>query len=279
MTGQAPDFIGIGAQRSGTSWMAVCFWAHPEIYMPGKELQFFNQKGEIQLADYFAKFTSPERKQGEFTPDYLSDKRAIDRIAEHCPDAKLIVILREPVSRALSSFKLYRERGEISPDTTLDTIFELKHDIYQKSLYGKQLEYLFSKIDKKRVLVCFYDDVVKDPVSLIQRVYGFIGADPSFVPESINRNFNASSVAFENPSLNTLLTNIQNYLSSRLWGRKLLGFKKTEVFRQFKQRLINKKKAKTEQASQAKDYRHYFKQDLELLQRFIDQKLPENWVK
>jgi hypothetical protein len=279
MTGQAPDFIGIGAQRSGTSWMAVCFWAHPDVYMPGKELQFFNKKGEIQLDDYFSKFDSPERKQGEFTPDYLSDKRAIDRIAEHCPKAKLIVILREPVSRTLSSFKLYRERGEISPDTTLEALFESKHDIYQKSLYGKQLDYLFSKIDKEQVLVCFYDEVVNNPIRLIQRVYRFIGADATFVPESINRNFNASSVAFENPSLNTLLTNVQNYLSSRLWGRKLLAFKKTETFRQFKQGLINKKKAKTEQASKANDYSHYFKQDLELLQSLIQQKLPENWIK
>ena len=163
MEGSLPNFIGIGAQRSGTSWMASCFWEHKDIYMPGKELQFFNKSDKLDINEYIAKFDQPNKVQGEFTPDYLSNTQAIDRIAQHCPDAKLIVILREPVSRTISSFKLYRERGQINATTTLKQAFESNHSVYQKSLYGKQLEYLYSKIDKSRVKICFYDEVTKNP--------------------------------------------------------------------------------------------------------------------
>src|SRR5438045_5070609 len=92
---RAPDFIGIGAQRTGTSWIYACLYEHPEICMPRKEINFFSRernwtRGFEWYEQIFAE--CPSRTiAGEFSTSYLSDAQAPARIKDRYPAVRLIV--------------------------------------------------------------------------------------------------------------------------------------------------------------------------------------------
>ena len=268
-----PHFIGIGAQRSGTSWMFECFLEHPEIFMPQKEMQFFNKRPLSELDSYLAKFTEQAKVCGEITPDYLSSRTAIDGISKACPNAKLIIILRNPVERTRSSYSLYKER-DVTDITSLDDVFTSESVIFTKSLYGEQVEYLFSRFNPDNIKVVFFDRIKTEPIKLIQEVFAFIGVDPSFTPQSATRNFNASSVGFGSKKVARTLTLIQNYLHKRAWGRSILNIKKTAWFKAYKHRLVTKNQLS---ANDNAKYYEYFADDIAKLEKQIGSKVPDSW--
>lgn len=268
-----PHFIGIGAQRSGTSWMFECFLEHPEIFMPQKEMQFFNKRPISELDDYLAKFNDQQKVCGEITPDYLSSTQAIDGISQTCPNAKLIIILRNPVERTRSSYSLYKERN-VTDNTSLDDVFSSKSIIFAKSLYGEQVEYLYKQFNPDNIKVVFFDRIKTEPVALIQELFAFIGVDATFVPQSATRNFNASSVGFGSNKVARSLTLIQNYLHKRPWGRSILNIKKTAWFRAYKHRMVTKNQPSV---SENAKYYPYFAEDIARLEKQIGSKVPDDW--
>jgi hypothetical protein len=268
-----PHFICIGAQRSGTSWMFSCFSEHPEIFMPQKEMHFFDRFPLSELDSYRAKFSQPEKVCGEITPDYLSSGEAVDKIAMSCPDAKIIVILRDPVERTSSSYMLYKEQG-VTKDKSLSDVFKNRSDPFTKSLYGEQLEYLFSKINAENIKVVFFERIKTEPEKLLKELFAFIGVNDSFIPKSARLNFNASSVGFGSTKVANVITKIQNYLVKRKWGYRLLKIKKTNWFKRFKTSLIEKNQQKSESNE---NYYGYFAEDIVKLESQIGQTVPESW--
>ena len=92
------DFIGLGAQRSGTSWIYACLHEHPQIFIPIKEIHFFSRernwsKGYQWYENLFAQCPI-DRKAGEFSTSYLIDQETPSRIHQQYPGTKLIVSLR-----------------------------------------------------------------------------------------------------------------------------------------------------------------------------------------
>lgn len=270
-----PHFICIGAQRSGTSWMFECFLEHPDIFLPGKELHFFDREPVSKIEEYRAKFANTDKVCGEITPDYLSSTEAVDKIASTCPNSKIIVILRNPVERTQSSFLLYKERGVIS-DSCLQDVFQNRSAPFLKSLYGEQIQHLYTVIPAERIKVVFFDRIKTDPVGLIQELYEFIGVDPTFEPASATRNFNASSIGFGSNRLAKFITHTQNYLVHRSWGKFLLRFKKTDWFKRFKNNLIAKRQ-QSEASGNAAKYYSYFADDITKLENQIGQSVPDSW--
>src|SRR6185436_2929698 len=112
-----PRFLGIGAMRAGTSWLAENLRRHPRIWIGRKELHFFDRRLHSRLVPlldedrearlrYTVRFlpgTLRNKVTGEFTPRYaILDQPVIARIHTWMPDARLLLILREPVERAWS---------------------------------------------------------------------------------------------------------------------------------------------------------------------------------
>lgn len=88
--GPLPEFIGIGAQRAGTTWLHECLRTHPQVFVPlHKETQFFNLHFERGLDEYRMSFcgAKPEAVVGEITPNYHHDEKALQRIREALPGA------------------------------------------------------------------------------------------------------------------------------------------------------------------------------------------------
>ena len=105
-----PDFICIGVQRAGTTWLYECLKEHPEVFVPEtKELHFFNdnyEKGIEFYSQYFEEADSVNQVIGELTPNYYHDIQALQRISQKLPNVKVILILREPIARAYSHYQL-----------------------------------------------------------------------------------------------------------------------------------------------------------------------------
>ena len=117
-TGALPDFLIIGAQKSGTTSLYDLLTQHPHVERAAlKELNYFDRYFEKGIEWYRSQFPLPklkgERKPitGEATPDYLFYPDAARRAAQVVPQARLIVLLRNPVDRAYSDYQQARRKG------------------------------------------------------------------------------------------------------------------------------------------------------------------------
>jgi hypothetical protein len=102
-----PDFVGIGAQRCGTTWLYEMLKSHPQIRMSTeKELNFFNVNYHRGI-EWYQKFfigTPSHMICGEYSPRYLANKNTPKRIKQTIPGAKLLVSLRNPVEQVFSRY-------------------------------------------------------------------------------------------------------------------------------------------------------------------------------
>ena len=105
MQQRLPEFLGLGTQKGGTTTLQRLLEQHPQVYLPPrKELHFFSLhygEGDIWYRQQFAE-AAPDQRCGEITPYYLFHPMVPQRIKALLPEAKLIVLLRDPVERALS---------------------------------------------------------------------------------------------------------------------------------------------------------------------------------
>jgi hypothetical protein len=114
------DFLGIGAQKAGTTWIYQHLSRHPDIRFPaGKEVHFWDccrANGVEWWTGLFAD-GHPRRKQGEITPAYATlDEATIREIAALLPSLRVFYSLRNPMARAWSSALMVLERAEMTID-------------------------------------------------------------------------------------------------------------------------------------------------------------------
>lgn len=183
-----PDFVGVGAQRCGTTRWFDLIGSHPEVTrQPGtKELHYFDRF-------YTAPFTSADitgyhryfprestHKVGEWTPLYLSAPWIPQLLASAARDTRLLVLLRDPVERYLSGLQLEagvaRRRG-----VALSRYVPL--DAFARGLYHAQLENLLEHFERSQLLVLQYERCTLEPRRELRRTFEFLGLqDTDFVP-------------------------------------------------------------------------------------------------
>jgi hypothetical protein len=185
-----PNFIGIGAQRAATTWVYACLREHPEVFVTDeKELHYFDECYDKGLDWYESHFPhlNGKRAIGEITPNYLDCEAAIPRMADVLPHAKLFVILREPVQRTYSAYKLLHETFQ---GMTFRQACERAPALVKASLYAEQLDRVFTYYDKHRVKVLLYDDVEARPSETLAELFRFLDVNDSFRPSSTGKVFN-----------------------------------------------------------------------------------------
>lgn len=187
------DFIGIGAQKCGTSWLYACLYEHPEIYAPIKEIHFFSRdrfsKGITWYEDHF-KACTISKKRGEFSTSYLYSDVAAKRITELYPNVRLIAIVREPIARAYSQYGNALKAGEIGKDTTFAMYVATEPSCIAQGLYVEQLEHYRHFLEKGLLKVMIYEDIARDPKRFVAEVYEHLGVDSTFVPPSLTSRIN-----------------------------------------------------------------------------------------
>lgn len=189
-----PNFLIIGAQKAGTTWLYDVLRRHPDIFLPDtKELSYFSRlDSDGHVLDQFTRlghawyedFFSPhqrERAVGEVSPMYLCDDAAPERIAAMLPDVKLIAVLREPVERAASEYWMtYNKRASMPP--LMDLAEDGGNLIVRRGLYGAQLERYLRHFPRENMLVLIFEEVMADRDSALDRLCSFLGVDPALQP-------------------------------------------------------------------------------------------------
>lgn len=273
-----PDFIGIGVQRAGTSWLYECLKEHKEVYLPGKELNFFNQKFDKGLDWYFSLFSKKSAGHlisGEFTPDYMFSNASMIKIAEHCPQAKLIIILRDPFERAFSAYNLMFAHGRYDESESFQEAVKKDPWIIEQSLYASQLEHVYSLFPKQQIKVYLFEDIANRPMWLLQDVYQFLGVNPNFKPSRFDEKYNVSGMSGMQNKLK--LPQIQKKLLHNSYGRKLLLLKRFKFVRKFKSWLLDKDDNANNKLKHCNpELRSLLKEDLRKASQIVDKNF-ENW--
>ena len=187
------DFIGIGAQKSGTSWAYACLYEHPEICAPIKEIHFFSrprfQKGQQWYESHFQK-CAEGKKKGEFSTSYLYSEDAPRRIFDLYPKIKLIAIVRNPVARSVSQYRNSIKSGEITQSVSFDAYMQSEKSVLEQGLYFTQLKRYTELFSDEQMLVLVYEDIQKDPLGFMRKIYTFLGVDDSFESSMLHTEVN-----------------------------------------------------------------------------------------
>lgn len=188
-----PDFVGVGVQKGGTSWWFELLLAHPGVYTrPGipKERHFLTRYctapfGPAEVADYHGWFPrTPGTITGEWTPDYFAYPWVAPLLARAAPDAKVLVLVRDPVERFRSGLTFRLRMGAPHTSTTVA-------DAVRQGYYARHLRRLYESVSPDQVLVQQYERCRADPAAELARTYAFLGLAP-FDPPEIRREVNVS---------------------------------------------------------------------------------------
>lgn len=184
-----PDFVGVGVQRCGTSRWFALLAAHPGLATPNsmKELHYFDRFhsggcGSEELAAYQRYFPRPPGlKAGEWTPLYASAPWIPPLLAAAAPQARLLMLVRDPVERLRSGMALdaavaSRRGAPLSRYAPLDA--------FLRGLYNAQLAGLLRHFERSQVLLLQYERCTADPEGELERTYAFLGlAGGGFRPD------------------------------------------------------------------------------------------------
>lgn len=230
-----PNFLIIGAARAGTTSLYEYMRQHPQIFFSAnKEPMFFalqdekvdfkgpgdsdeiNRKSITNRKDYEELFAAASGRPavGEASALYLYSEKAANNIQHSIPDAKLIVILRNPIERAYSSF-LYtiRDNRESLRDFAAALAAEpqriaqgWEHIWHYKTMgfYGAQLQRYYDRFERKQIKVFLHEDLVTDLAGVLRETFEFLGVDPDFKPD-LSLKYNQGGMP-KRAWLNTLLT-------------------------------------------------------------------------
>jgi hypothetical protein len=199
-----PDLLVIGGQRCGTSTLYRHLGRHPDV-SPSlrKEVEYFSRRydrGDRWYRAHFSLDVQRDRLSFEATPDYLFHPLAAARAATVVPDARLVVMLRDPVARAWSHYHhmvgLGHEHLEFDaavtaePDRCADDLARLadnplhdpvallRYSYVARGRYAEQLARWFEHFPRNQLLVVRSEDFFADPGTSYRRILDFVGLTP-----------------------------------------------------------------------------------------------------
>lgn len=214
-----PNFLIIGAMKSGTTALYYYLRQHPDIYLNPKlkEPRFFCYEGltldfkgpadefvyktaVTNIEDYHKFFRNADAKRavGEVSVEYLYVPHTVESICSRIPHARIIAILRNPVDRAYSNY-LHWVREGFEPCTNFADALRREPErirenwaphwhYVQVGFYCAQLKRYYENFDRAQIRVYLYEDFQTDPVGLVQDIFRFLEVDDSFVPDTSLRH-------------------------------------------------------------------------------------------
>ena len=205
-------FIGLGVQKGGTTTLHAMLDKHPNACLPEeKETHYFSKNYEKGFEWYMKRFKPSEREKilGEITPYYLFHPLAPRRIHTIAPNAKLIILLRDPVRRSISqyfhsqrlgvetlqireAFKAEDERLRDAKDyierTGKNHFSHQEHSYKSRSRYEKQLPQWEELFTKEQILIIKSEDLFIEPELNLNKIQEYIGLEKMALRETVIGN-------------------------------------------------------------------------------------------
>jgi hypothetical protein len=175
--GGPPNFLYIGPDKSGSSWLFNALVNHPECFVPpSKDIYYFDKyyhRGESWYMDFFSKASQDALAVGEISHGYLFDENSPLRIKADFPDMKILTTLRNPVERAVSHYFYLRAGGLI--DSDLKSAVLKRPGIILSSLYFEPLKRYLEIFPRDQVYVSFFEQLKSDPRKFAFGIFDFLG--------------------------------------------------------------------------------------------------------
>ncbi len=243
-----PDFVIIGASKSGTTSLMKNLNCHPEIDVCSSEPHYFDHHLERGDAWYKSLFRDNGKLQGEKSPGYIFFTDCHERMKRLIPEAKLILGLRNPVSRAFSHWNMKYNDGRLfQGHLRLHKLFpgRLKGlglgnildcylqnlddpdfirmnplDIIGRGIYAPQISNLFKYYDRNQVYIVIFEDLIQNSPKTYNEIFSFLGVPP--FNNFRNARYNAGSYRKKmNPDLQKKMHDFYEPYNEQLY--ELLG--------------------------------------------------------
>ena len=184
----APHFLGVGAQKAGTTWLYARLAGHPQVFMPAiKEVHFWDLYSDRGL-DWYRSLFEPGlnagQRCGEITPAYaILPPERIAEIRRTFADARLLYVVRNPLERAWSAALMCLERAELeyheaSPQWFIDHFRSAGSR--RRGDYETCMRNWLALYPADQWLLLDYGDLARDPRALLRQVAAHIGVDPDW---------------------------------------------------------------------------------------------------
>lgn len=240
-----PQFLIAGTQKGGTTWLEHQLAHHPDVFTPRRQLHFFDRHFDRGVEWYAAQFRghSPRQVLGEKTTEYfdtLGGALISERIAATIPDVKLIIILRDPVDRAISALRHMVNSGlEPLPEDFEGTLYadmdrpEGEGWRYiERGFYAQQLDAVYANFPKEQVLVLILEeDIKRNPARCWSKVCSFLGVAEIAPARDLDKSVNvlrlspiairASALLYRVPFARGVIRRLDRLLRLRPWAPKV----------------------------------------------------------
>lgn len=210
-----PNFFVVGAPKAGTTFLFEHLRGHPEVFMPRiKEPSFFGAYPAITFENYRALYARAQDFPvvADFSPFYLSDPEAARKIHEVSPDARILILIRDPVARAHSQYLMYR-RTEVEPESVflkaLQRYFDspgrgnescrdwkTSREYVEPGMYGDHVRRYIEVFGPEQVQVLLFNDLTRNPRETMLKVARHIEIDPAPIE---GRHFEGRQNSFRMP--------------------------------------------------------------------------------
>lgn len=181
--GRLPNFLYIGTNKAGSTWIYDVLARHPDVYMaPGKGVYFFSKHYERGLDWYQSRFTQAgdERIVGEVSHTYMYSYDVWRRIAEMDPEIRLMVCLREPADRAFSDYLDAVKNGLVHAD--FETELAGEPPFLQRSHYTGYLAPYVEQFGLGSIHVAVFEELCSDPNAFAKKMFAFLGIEERELP-------------------------------------------------------------------------------------------------
>ena len=277
MTRTLPNFVYIGPDKAGSTWLFRLLSQHADVFMtPAKDLYFFDRYYDRGLDWYAHQFdgATGQRIVAEISHDYLYDRKAASRLKNDLSEVKLMVCLREPCERTFSAYLYLVKCGQFSG--TFEDALVAHPGLINRSLYGKHLSIYLDHFPREQIYCAAFAELQRDAQSFADNVLGALDLPPLSLPQKLRENALPAG-----RSRSVLLTRLVRYTADlvRGWGMpNLVGRIKAS---QHVQRLLYARYGEDERPQPAPQtvarLREIFEPDLVFLDKILGTECRRLW--
>ena len=191
----------IGAQKAGTTYLYNLLQQHDALcFTRFKELHYFSEKAEYMkgMEGFLKKFNpcSETEYLADFSPVYITKKDSLDRIRDMFGnDARIIIILRNPVERAFSHYRMKLSKRNVKRTFNETIVSEMEGEkrlqsILGRGLYSEQLENVYNAFNKDNILILRFEDLTGDTDDVLLKIFNFLDVDNKKISKEVERYTN-----------------------------------------------------------------------------------------